>query len=84
MFFMAAYDSSAVTLSNALYELALNHTIQDRLREEIKTIYIKNNGEITFDNINTMNYLDAVSKGNLLIITIIKRINVYEINPRLM
>lgn len=81
---MAAYDSSTVTLSNALYELALNHTIQDRLREEIKTIYIKNNGEITFDDINTMIYLDAVSKGNLLIITIIKRINVYEINPRLM
>lgn len=65
LFFMAAYDSSAVTLSNALYELALNHTIQDRLREEIKTMYIKNNGEITFNDINTMIYLDAVSKETM-------------------
>ncbi|XP_018406375.1 PREDICTED: probable cytochrome P450 6a13 [Cyphomyrmex costatus] len=65
MFFLAAFDTSAVTMSNTLYELALNHTIQNRLREEINNIYIKNNGEITFDDINMMFYLDAVSKETM-------------------
>lgn len=73
MFFLAAYDTSAVTTSNTLYELALNHTIQDRLREEIKNVYAKNNGEITFDDINTMFYLDAVVKGNFSLELILKK-----------
>ncbi|KYN40885.1 Cytochrome P450 6B1 [Trachymyrmex septentrionalis] len=63
--FLAAYDTSAKTISNALYELALNHTIQNRLREEIRNIYIKITGEITFDDMNTMFYLDAVCKETL-------------------
>lgn len=74
MFFFAAFDTSATTISNTLYELALNHTIQDRLREEIKNVYAKNNGQITFDDINTMFYLDATSKGNLFIIINTKKI----------
>lgn len=69
MIFFAAFDTSAATIYNTLYELAVNHTIQDRLREEIRNVYAKNNGEITFDDISTMFYLDAISKGNLFIIT---------------
>jgi len=63
--FMGAFDTSAVTISNTLYELALNHTIQDRLRKEMRNVYAKNNGEITFDDINAMSYLDAVCKETL-------------------
>lgn len=76
MFFLAAFETSAVTISNTLYELALNHTIQNRLREEIRNTYIKNNGEITFDDINMMFYLDAVYKGNSFIIINFKIIDV--------
>ncbi|KAG5313373.1 C6A13 protein, partial [Acromyrmex insinuator] len=65
MFFLAAFDSSAKTICNTLYELALNHTIQNKLREEIRNTCIKCNGEITFDDINMMFYLDAVCKETI-------------------
>lgn len=57
-------ETSVATISNALYELALNHIIQNRLREEIRSLFAKNNGELTFEDVMTMPYLDAVFKGN--------------------
>ena len=78
MFFLAAFDSSAKTICNTLYELALNHTIQNKLREEIRNTCIKCNGEITFDDINMMFYLDAVCKGNSFIIINFKIIEIND------
>ncbi|XP_070162559.1 cytochrome P450 6B5-like [Polyergus mexicanus] len=63
--FIAGYESSTATISNTLYELALNHNIQNRLRKEIRNLFTKNNGELTFENIMTMPYLDAVYKETL-------------------
>ncbi|XP_018059038.1 PREDICTED: probable cytochrome P450 6a13 [Atta colombica] len=65
MLFLAGFDTSATTICNTLYELALNHTIQNRLREEIRNMYIKSNGEITLDDINTMFYLDTICKETM-------------------
>ncbi|RLU19067.1 hypothetical protein DMN91_009425 [Ooceraea biroi] len=60
-FFTAAFDTSALTIANTLYELALNQNIQDKLRDEIRNMYIEK-GELTYDNINSMSYLNAVLK----------------------
>ncbi|KAL6421692.1 hypothetical protein ACFW04_010930 [Cataglyphis niger] len=65
MVFLAGYETSAATICNALYELALNHIIQNRLREEIRSLFAKNNGELTFEDVMTMPYLDAVLKETL-------------------
>ncbi|KAM0727283.1 putative cytochrome P450 6a13 [Formica fusca] len=65
VFFIAGYESSTATISNTLYELALNHSIQNRLREEIRNLFTKNNGELTFEDVMTMPYLDAVYKETL-------------------
>jgi len=49
IFFAAGFESSSRTISNALYELALNQKSQDNLREEIDDIYTKLRGELTYN-----------------------------------
>ena len=62
IFFLAGFETSSTTMSNALYELALHQNIQDELRHEIKDA-IKRDGKLTYDNIKDMKYLDRVFKG---------------------
>ncbi|CAL1677692.1 unnamed protein product [Lasius platythorax] len=65
VFFGAGFETSSTTMSNALYELALNQEIQDKLREEINDEYIRHNGNFTYENIKKMNYLDKIFKETL-------------------
>jgi cytochrome P450 family 6 len=62
-FLAAGYESSATTLSYALYELALHPEIQHRVRTEITQVLDKNEGELTYDGIYEMSYLDMVVRG---------------------
>lgn len=68
LFFGAGYDTSANTISYCLYELAQNQDIQDKLREEINEILKKHDGELSYESIKDMVYLDKVSKGGLFFI----------------
>jgi cytochrome P450 family 6 len=61
-FFAAGNDTTSLTISFALYELALNPTIQDRLRQELKETFVKH-GDFTYDAIYEMKYLDMVVNG---------------------
>ncbi|KAJ4434872.1 hypothetical protein ANN_23443 [Periplaneta americana] len=65
IFFVAGFETSATTLSFCLYELALNPDIQDRLREEIDTVLEKYDGNITYEGIQEMSYLDNVLSETL-------------------
>jgi len=65
VFFAAGFETSSTTISNALYELAINQNIQDNLRKEIDEIYTKHGGDITYDIIKKMDYLDKVFKETL-------------------
>jgi cytochrome P450 family 6 len=47
------------------YELALNQDIQDRLRDEINEVLSSHNGEVTYDAIMEMKYLDMVFNETL-------------------
>ncbi|KAL0110980.1 hypothetical protein PUN28_012779 [Cardiocondyla obscurior] len=73
VFFLAGFETSSTTISNALYELALNQKIQDQLREEINEVYVKYNGDLKYDNIKKMDYLDKVFKGTVRK----KRVNIF-------
>jgi len=65
VFFLAGFETSSTTISHALYELALNQKIQDKLRKEIDEVYTKHGEDMTYDNIKKMDYLDKVFKGML-------------------
>ena len=62
-FLIAGYETSATTLSCALYELALHPEIQHRLRAEIMRVLNKHNGQLTYDGMQEMTYLDMVVSG---------------------
>lgn len=64
VFFLAGFDTSATTSSVCLVELAQNINMQNKLREEIRTIMKKHNGEITYGGLSEMSYLDKVVQGN--------------------
>jgi cytochrome P450 family 6 len=46
-----------------LYELAVNPDIQERLRAEIDTVLQKHGGNITYESIYEMEYLDKLVDG---------------------
>lgn len=66
VFFIAGFETSATTMAFALLELALNQAIQDKLRKEINDVLKKYNGEISYDAVMEMAYLDKVVYGKFL------------------
>jgi hypothetical protein len=50
-------------MSYVLYELALHPEIQNRLRAEIMQVLNTHNGQLTYDGIQEMAYLDMVVSG---------------------
>ncbi|XP_061377109.1 probable cytochrome P450 9f2 [Danaus plexippus] len=59
IFFAAGYETSASTLVMCIHELALNPDVQEKLYQEIKE-YKEKHGEITFEHIHNLKYLDCV------------------------
>lgn len=62
----AGYADSTSTLSYCLYELSLpnNTHIQDRARDEIRSVLEQHNGKLTYDAMIEMTYLEKIINGN--------------------
>ncbi|XP_055852788.1 probable cytochrome P450 6a20 [Episyrphus balteatus] len=65
IFFVAGYETSSTTMGFALYELALNQEIQDKLRTEINSRYDQHNGQFKYEAMAEMPYMEKVIKETL-------------------
>lgn len=63
-FFIAGFETSSTTMIFALYELAKNPSIQNKLREEIDNVLQSNGSDlITYDAVVNMELLSRVVNG---------------------
>ncbi|XP_058813403.1 probable cytochrome P450 6a14 [Topomyia yanbarensis] len=67
LFFFAGFETSSTALSFALFELAANLNVQDKLRDEIKLVLAANGGQITYEALKEMTYMEQVINETLRI-----------------
>ncbi|RZC34666.1 cytochrome P450 6a14 [Asbolus verrucosus] len=65
VFFLAGFETSSTTMTFALYELATNPHIQDKLRQEINSVLARHNDKLTYDGMMEMTYMDKVINETL-------------------
>ncbi|EAA07729.4 AGAP002870-PA [Anopheles gambiae str. PEST] len=64
-FFIAGFETSASLLSFCLYELAKHGAVQDRLRGSIVAALDETDGQLSYDMVMALGYLDQVVKETL-------------------
>ncbi|KAK0175418.1 hypothetical protein PV327_009169 [Microctonus hyperodae] len=65
VFFAAGFETSSTTIGNTLYEMAMNPSIQSKLRAEIRDELTKSNRKYVYENIYNMKYMTKVIKETL-------------------
>lgn len=64
-FFLGGFDTSSTLMSFAAYEISVKEDIQKRLQTEIDQVLEHTNGQMDYDVVNNMEYLDAVLNETL-------------------
>jgi len=65
IFFIAGFDTTSATTSLTMYELTKNHDIQEKVYQEVQDVLNRHNGEVTYEAIMKMTYLDKVVNETL-------------------
>ncbi|XP_028049478.1 cytochrome P450 9e2 isoform X2 [Monomorium pharaonis] len=60
IFFLGGFDGTSTLMCFAAHEIAVNQDIQEKLQKEIDEVLEKTNGQISYEAINSMEYLNAV------------------------
>lgn len=71
VFYIAGFETSSTTMSYCMYEMAKNPEIQRKVQDEIDTVLERHGGQMTYDSLNEMKYLECCIDGkyNLRFIT---------------
>lgn len=65
IFYFGGFHTSASLMNFILYELALNHQVQTKLRQEIDEKLNENNGQLLYETVAEMKYLHMVVNEGL-------------------
>ena len=65
IFFLAGFDTSSTLMCFLFYELAAHTDIQEKVQQEIDEQLKQENGEITYESLSRMKYLDMVINETL-------------------
>ncbi|GBP26432.1 Cytochrome P450 9e2 [Eumeta japonica] len=65
LFFLAGFDTVSTAMVFLMYELAVNSDVQAKLRQEIDDCYEKYQGNVDYEKLNQMKYLDMVLSESL-------------------
>ncbi|GFS38225.1 hypothetical protein TNIN_394601 [Trichonephila inaurata madagascariensis] len=65
IFFIAGYDTTGSTLAFATYMLALNQDVQEKAYQEIVDAVRDTNGELTYEAVQNLKYLDNIISETL-------------------
>lgn len=65
LFLLAGFETSSSVATFAVYEMAINLDMQDRVRTEINEVLKKHDDKLTYDSIFEMKYLDMIFKETL-------------------
>ncbi|XP_062137473.1 probable cytochrome P450 6a21 [Drosophila sulfurigaster albostrigata] len=71
LFFNAGFETSSTTMGFALYELAQHSDIQQRMRDEVNKVLSANNGELTYEALKDMVYVNQVISEILRLYTVL-------------
>ncbi|XP_034180230.2 cytochrome P450 9e2-like [Osmia lignaria lignaria] len=65
IFFLAGFDTSSTLMCYIVHELAINPDIQEKLRQEIDRYMQEGNGEISYEALSRMKYMEMVTSEAL-------------------
>ncbi|XP_019875569.2 probable cytochrome P450 6a23 [Aethina tumida] len=65
VFFVAGYETSSTTMTFALYEIARDKELQNKMRQEIREVLKKNDGKLTYEAVKDMELMSRVVEETL-------------------
>lgn len=65
-YFIGGFHNNATALTITLYQLALNPLVQSKLRKEIVSVLENHEGQITYESLQEMTYLEMVINGEII------------------
>lgn len=60
IFFLAGFDTSSTLMCHLMHELAMCPDVQEKLREEVDKYIAEGNGELSYESLAKMEYMDMV------------------------
>ncbi|KAH8345439.1 hypothetical protein KR084_000553 [Drosophila pseudotakahashii] len=75
VFFIAGFETSSSTMGFAIYELAKNPHIQDKVRAEVEEVLEQHDQKFTYECTKDLKYLDQVINETLRLYTIVPNLD---------
>lgn len=80
-FFISSFSTNTSNMTFCLYELSRHQDIQERLFQDINQALNKHQGEIHYQAVQDMTYLDQVIHGNIYLYRDISIIRIIDWMP---